>query len=246
MGELREVLMRKRLWVGIAGLALCSCGSGLGEVTVQEVSSSDPSLPHITVDRLQKCFSDHGGQLLPGRHQFNSVVEVDRNGMKWGVSTPNMPDAAPDLAACTRIALQDMAIPSSVFNLRSTQSAALSNEVTPAQRSFMGNPAVAVVVIVGLSELVFEAGAYTILFAVSVKVVEKAAKDIAEKVEEEGWKAKGAAHYATCMATTVAGKSGNHWQQTRCGICLAACTEENGWPDEVGNGSCEYWRRNWR
>jgi hypothetical protein len=145
---------------------------------VQAVSSPDPSLPRITVSRLQNCVSIYGGQLPPGRHHFNPIVKVDQDGMRRGVETPDMPGSAPDFAACTRIALGEMTVPSSVFNMGTTQSAASTNAVTPAQRLYVGNPAVAVIVVVGLSEIVLEAGAYTILFAVTVKVVEKAKDDV--------------------------------------------------------------------
>jgi uncharacterized membrane protein len=69
-----------------------------------------------------------------------------------------------------------------------------------------------------VSEVVLEAGAVTILTAVTVKVVEKAAKDMAE-----GGKAHCAAHYATCMAASANKKDGNHWRQSRRGICARVC-----------------------
>lgn len=183
--------MRKRLWAGVVGLALCSCGSGLGQVTVQEVSSDNPSLPNMTVDRIQGCFATYGGQLGPGRHQFNPVVEVNQDGVKRGVSTPDMPDTAPDLAACTRIALSDMAIPSAVFQMRKAQSTASTNASTVEQRSLVGNPGVVVVVVVvevALAEIVLEAGAITILFATTVKVVDDAKDDVLEAAKR--WKPK--------------------------------------------------------
>jgi hypothetical protein len=61
------------------------------------------------------------------------------------------------------------------LNVQRTQASA-------AQRSLMGSPVVIVVagVTIIVSELVLEAGAITILFAVTVKVVEKAVDDVAE------------------------------------------------------------------
>ena len=230
--------MRRKFGAGVAGLAFCSCGSGLGEVTVQDVSSADPSLPHITVSRLQNCFSIYGGQLQPGRHHFNPVVEVDRDGMRRSVKTPDMPDTAPDLAACTRVALGDMTIPSSMLNMRSTQSVASTSAPTSAQRLYLGNPAVAAVVVVGLSEIVLEAGAYTILFGVTVKVLEKAVED--------GWKAVCIAKYAACIAAVGTWKRGNHLGASRCNTCMEACLDVHEWPSSIGNGSCEFWKPKWK
>jgi len=229
-------------WGATTVAVMPGCGSGLGEVTVHEVSPASPnSLSAITIERIQECFATHGGQLPPGRHYFNPIIEVDQDGMRRSVKTPDMPDTAPELAACTRIALQDMAIPSSVFNMRATQSPS-TNEPTVEQRSLVSNPAVVVIVVVGLGEIAIEAGAYTILFGVSVKVLQKVAEDVAE-----GGKAHCAAHYAACMATSVAKKNGNHWRQSRCGNCASVCVQNEGsWPTDVGNGSCEYWQPNWK
>ncbi len=221
------------------GITPLGCGSGLGHVTVQEIASTnlDP-IPAITVERLKTCFSDYAGQLEPGHYRIQPQVEVDRDGMKWGVSITGLPDETSGFAGCTRIALNDMAIPGEILKSGST---AATSEVTGAQRSYMGSPAVAVVVIVGLSEIVLEAGAYTILFAVTVKVVEKAKDDVAE----EGWKAVCIAKYAACVAAS-ARKSGNHWGASRCATCLEVCKHDYEWPSAIGNGSCEFWKRNWK
>jgi hypothetical protein len=155
------------------------CGSGLGRVTAQELGPGGPfSVPGTTVDHLKGCVSEYGEQLEPGRYAFNPIVELEQSGIKKRIQTPNMPHSAPDLAACTRIALQGMAIHPSIFNRRSTESVATTNEPSMAQRSYIGSPVLVVVVVVGLSEIVLEAGAYTILFAVTVKVLDKAKDDV--------------------------------------------------------------------
>jgi len=108
-------------------------------------------------------------------------------------------------------------------------------------RSFMGSPALVVVVVVGLSEIVLEAGAITILFAVTVEVVNEAGKDIADAARRRRTKKDECAeHYAKCMDKALSGEDGNHWRQTRCGACLRKCTRFDAWPTEVGNGSCDY------
>jgi len=219
------------------------CGSGLEQVTVQELSSTNPYvIPNITVERLQKCVSDYAGQLEPGHYRLQPEVKVDRDGIRWGVSMAGLPDETSGFAGCTRIVLNEMAISREILNSGLSENSASTNDVTEAQRSYMVSPAVAaVVVVVGLSEIVLEAGAYTILFAVTVKVVEKAAED----VEEEGWRAVCIAKYVACTAAS-ARKGGNHWGASRCATCLETCRQQQSWPSEIGNGSCEFWKRNWK
>jgi hypothetical protein len=197
----------------------------------------------MTVERLQECVREYGGQLAPGRYSFRPNVQVDRDGIGREVSTDDIPRAAPDLAACTRVVLREMALPESIFQAPSSGDAAATRN-----RAYMGSPAVVVVVVVvGLSELVLEAGAYSILFAVTVELVSEAGKDIAEAARRRKTKKDECTdHYEACMETAVSGEFGNHWTQTRCGICHELCTRNKAWPTEVGNGSCEYWKRNWR
>jgi hypothetical protein len=216
------------------GLILPGCGGGLGEVVVQELSSTKTHFPTITAERLQECFAIHGGQLPPGRYNFNPIVELNRDGVKQSVKTPDMPDTAPDFAACTRIALGDMSIPDGVLPLRRTETTA-TNEVTPAQRLYLGNPAVAVIVVVGLSEIVLEAGAYTVLFAVTVKVVEKAKDDVLEALKrtpitDDNDDEDCTARYDQCIDRGGGGQRGNHWHESRCGTCRAVCQKEKSWP----------------
>lgn len=114
-----------------------------------------------------------------------------------------------------------------------------------AQRAYLGSPALVVVVVVGLSEIAFEAGAYTILFAVTVEVVDRAAKDVAEAAKKGRWFDKCVLHYDACMATPVGDDIGNHQKMSRCGTCFERCQSTHTWPVHSGNGSCEYWRRGW-
>lgn len=161
------------------GLASLSCG-GIGHVEVREqLTNGHLAVPRITAERLQAFVKDHGEQLESGSWAFSPEIRVNQEGYVVGVDVGGVPETAPDLAACTRIALRDIAIPSAVFDMRVPRSSASMNESTVGQRAYLGSPALVVVVVVGLSELVFEAGAYTILFAVTVKVVDKAIDDVA-------------------------------------------------------------------
>lgn len=234
----------------LAGLlaAVTACGG----VKVHEFAPVGAiSLQPITVERIQGCADEFGGQLNRGDYKFHPIVQVDTDGVKRGVEIEGIPDTAPDLAACMRIALRDMTIPSEVFNLRQTPLTASTNEPTKEQRSYLGHPVVVVVVVVGLGEIVLEAGAATILFAVTVKVVEKAKDDVAELAKRRrNPKDECAEHYAKCMFTASGDTDGNHWKQSLCGICASTCVNNvvnkgGSWPSQVGNGSCEYWKPLW-
>jgi len=178
-------------FLGSMALALIPLGCGGIEPTIRQQQSPTPEhppVPPITAERLQECVKEHGHQLEAGSWAFSPTIQVNREGYVDEVNAGEIPKTAPDLAACTRIALGDMAIPSQIFNLRSTQSNTSTAEATTTQRSYIGSPAVVVVVVVGLSEIVLEAGAVTILFAVTVKVVEKAVDDVAEAAKS--WRPK--------------------------------------------------------
>ena len=229
-------------WLMLALMPL-GCGGGLGHVTAkQEASNNRPVLPDRTVKRLQACVAEYGDQFGPGHYRFNPHVRVDQEGYTQAISTEDMPATAHDLAACTRVALDAMPIPSSVLD---TPPAA--DSVVTTSRSYMGSPVVVVIVVVELTEIVFEAAAYTFLFAVTVEVARVAEKDIADAARRRRTtKDECAEGYAACIATPVSGEDGNTWKQTRCGNCLDRCTFDNVWPTNVGNGSCEYWKQNWR
>jgi hypothetical protein len=136
-------------------------------------------VPDTTLERLRECVADHGGQLEPGRYYLNTHVRVDRDGINQGVSTNDIPKTSHDLTACMRVALREMAIPEAILQAPPTEDAAATMS-----RAYMGSPAVVVVVAVGLSEIVLEAGAITILFAVTVEVLNEAGKDIADAEDE--------------------------------------------------------------
>ncbi|UQA56099.1 hypothetical protein [Polyangium aurulentum] len=195
-------------------------------------------MPDTTVERLRECVADHGGQLEPGRYFLNTHVRVDREGVNRGASTVDVPQTSPDLTACMRVVLREMAVPEAILQAPPSEDAAATMN-----RAYMGSPAVVVVVAVGLSEIVLEAGAITILLAVTVEVVNEAGKDIAEAARRKPWEKKCLDHYEACMRTTVADEDGNHWTESRCGNCYSTCRDKKAWPAKVGNGSCDYWSR---
>ncbi len=218
--------------VSLAGL-LASIGCG-GVTMRQESTSEQLGIPRITAERLQACVTDFRDQLPDGSWAFSPEVQVYPNGRIARVNAGGVPETAPDLAACTRDALGDMAIPSAVFNMRS-RSVASTNEQTPEQRALMGNPALIVIVVVGLGEIAIEAGAATILFAVTVKVVDKAVDDVEDMVKKRRiWREQCADDYAVCIASPAGRARGNHWNMTRCGTCREVCEKNEGnWPSTI-------------
>jgi hypothetical protein len=225
-------------FLGSMALALIPLGCGGMEPPIRQQQSptlEHPAVPPNTAERLQECVKEHGYQLEGGSWAFSPTIQVDREGYLVNVNAGEIPKTAPDLAACTRIALGDMAIPSYFFNLRQKQSDTATNEPTMAQRSFMGSPAVVVVVVVGLSEIVLEAGAVTILFAVTVRVVDKAVDDVAEAVKRRRtWKDDCTDGYVNCKISPTGWGRGNHWNESRCGTCRNVCDLNKGkWPSHI-------------
>ncbi len=175
-------------YIGLAsfGLMLLGCGGSTTIRQQQQPTSDHPAIPPITADRLQECVKDYGNQLEGGSWAFSPTLQVNQDGYVVDVKAGEIPNTAPDFAACTRSAIGDMAIPSWIFRMRPTESATSTNEPTRAQRSLMGNPAVVVIVVVEVvyTEIVIEAGIGTILFATTVQLVD----DVAEAAKK--WRPK--------------------------------------------------------
>ncbi|MBK9259951.1 MAG: hypothetical protein IPM54_08965 [Polyangiaceae bacterium] len=247
--RMRTMLARGFLGAGTIGLTLVGCTSRLGPVYAKQKTPWDgrPELPDITVVRAADCVAEYGSQLEPGYHTFDSKVLVDEDGDKEDVTIDDIPNSAYDLGACMRNALRAMPIAEQPLREGVQILKNKREQASAANRSLMGSPAVAAVgVAIVVSELVLEAGAYTIVFAVSVEVVDRAAKDVAELAKKSKWWNKCLAHYTACMATTIGNPfGGNHWKSSRCDNCVKVCRDTQQWPTAVGNGSCEYWDQRW-
>ncbi len=226
------------------GIGPLGCGSRLGPVrAIQNGGIDRANFPDITVEHAKDCVAEYAPQLEPGYHVLNSTVLVNEDGDRTGVTINDIPNTAPDFGACLRKALADMPVSEDLVRKGAAELKSRRDQASAAQRSLVGSPGVVVAgVVIVVSELVLEAGAYTIMFAVTVKVVEKVAEDVAE----EGWKAVCIAKYAACIAAVGTWKRGNHLGASRCNTCLEMCRQQQSWPSEIGNGSCEYWKRNWK
>ena len=225
--NVRTIVTMGVLGTLMLGLAPLGCANSLGPVSAREHGpKGKPPMPARTIERLQECMAEYGGQLEPKTYLFSPTVEIDQNGVAQGVATDDIPIHADDFAACTRVALGAMAIPEGVLR-------AARMRATAGQRSYMGSPAIAVIVIVGLSEIALEAGAYTFLFAVTVKVVEKAKDDVIDAAKR--WRPK--PNKNRCLDAAAGG--GYMWEE----FCRSMKVPGNCWSktlesEQVKRGWC--------
>lgn len=220
------------------------CGSGLEPVQATQNGGTidHPNLPDVFVEKAKDCVSEYGKQLEPGHHRFDSTVQVDEEGVKWDVTIDGIPDTASELGACLRVALANMPIAEEAFRQGVETLKYRRQEALAEQRKLVGHPVVIVIagVTIVIGEVALEAGAYTILFAVSVELIDKASKDVAE-LAKRGFK-KCVTLYTGCMATGLSNPfKGNHWSASHCNGCLERCTTDGAWPAEVGGKTCIYW-----
>jgi hypothetical protein len=185
---------------------------------------------------------EFGGQLEPHHYGFHPEIQVDEDGVKWAVTTDDIPASAADFAGCTRSALSDMPVSEDLVRKGAEELKIQRDQASAAQRSLMGSPVVIVVagVAIVVSELVIEAGTITILFAVTVKVVEKAVDDVAElakRKRDKQWD-ECLNRYEACVAGPLYREEGKHIKDSRCGLCVGLCRKTGLWPAFVDLGPC--------
>ncbi len=235
--------------LGWATMALIPIGygSGLGPVRATQSAGrvDQPNLPDVFVEKSKDCVSEYGKQLEPGNHRFDSKVEVDEDGVKWGVTIGGIPDTAPELAACLRVALANMPIADEPFRQGVETLKYRRQEALAEQKKLMGHPIVIVVagVTIVVGEVMLEAGAITILTAVSVELIDKASKDVAEMAKRR--RPSCLDHYVACVASKLYWEQGMHIRNTRCNLCRVWCANNNEtWPSQVPHGdgyaACNY------
>lgn len=161
------------LVVGIAAaLGSPGCASSIEQAPVRyrEQHQNRGHLLHDnTVERLQGCAEEFAEQVNEDSLRVWATVQVDREGRIYEVTVEGVPDNASDLAACTRVTLQDMSVPS--LPLRSDSTDATGSVQAKPQSNEMANPAVAAEVAILLAEFVAQHGAKTILYAVTIQVL---------------------------------------------------------------------------
>lgn len=185
--------------------AFSALGCRIEHSPLREPSANGVRLPAITAERLQACVNDYADEIASGSYEFRPTVQVDENtGGVVGVEARDIPLTAPNLAACTRTVLREMAVPAWVLNLRLSRSLASTNGQPLPPRDTLGTVFVFGVAI-AFGEIVVQAGGVTVLFAVAVQLVHAAVKKLDDVFDEES-------------------------ERERCRkvleMCIAKCTEE--------------------
>jgi hypothetical protein len=167
----------------------------------------------------------------------------DGKGKIVEVNVDGIPDIARDFKICVQQALRDIDVPLPLLlRMRDLKEAMEKDQAGVEQRKYMGmpgavtmgsSPLVVAVVGIAFAELALQAAGYTFLFAIGVTLVHELA--------ENEWKVKCIAHYEACILAGGQYKSGNTWNQSRCGICMDRCQIDHEWPLHVGGDSCKYW-----
>lgn len=209
-----------------------------------------PGIPPMTTQRLQACVDEYGGQLDDQPYRITARVKVNTNHRVTDVFVTGVPERAPDFESCTRVALSDMAIPESLFQLRPDEILGMTDSPAVSTRKEMATPAVVVIgVVYLLGEFAAQYGGYVILFAVSVELVKEASEDVAEALRRRRrWENDCDAQRTECLMSDIADQSGGLFKHTLCHLCRETCVKSGGtWPTEVERfdgtmASCAYWR----
>lgn len=173
-------MMRMALsWMSVIGVAAClmlafvpfGCAGSIETAPLryrEQHQNARHLLPDITVERLQACVEEHASQLEPQPYRVEAKVQVDQEGRKQDIVVGGIPDSAPDLAACTRIALRDMALPGSLRQLRGEETIGMANGQIVPRGNEIGNPIVLVELGSALAEFVAAHGGRMVIYAVTV------------------------------------------------------------------------------
>lgn len=214
------------LGCGVLFFSPVGCAGSIGPVWAsQRTTDGSVSLPESTIERLSDCMAKHGKPLGPSYHTYSPVIELDKADLAQKSIRDDIPITAYDFRACTRDALLAMTIP--------------EQRDWKAGSQYIGSPIVVAGVVIVFSELVLEAGAYTIMFAVTVKVVDEAAKDLADvarrypKADDDEDDNECTNGYVRCIDSGGGTARGNHWNMSRCGSCLEVCRNQKSWPSHI-------------
>jgi hypothetical protein len=192
------------LVVAVAGaFATTSCSSSMEQASVRyrEQHQNRGHLLHDnTVERLQGCAEEFAEQVNENSVRVWATVQVDREGRIYKVTVDGVPETASDLAACTRVTLQDMTVPP--LPLRSESKQETTSVPTKPKGNELAHPAVLVEVAILLGEFAAQHGAKTILYAVTIQVVAAVAVEGYKNLSEECRRAKEAC-IVSCTNSTL-------------------------------------------
>lgn len=224
----------------LVGFMPMGCSNTVGSVRVTETTKASRSnYPDRTVERFQECVTEHAAQLGPGNHALDATMDMDEDGLRYNVEIANLPASGEDFGACMRSALEDMVISEKRLDDAREKLKVQRQQALAEQKKLMGSPVVIVVagVTVIVTEVMLEAGAITILFATTVTLIDKAAKDVAELISQRAWN-KCLAEYENCVAGKRYYEEGRHIRDSRCGACIMICRGTGKWPAATSLGPC--------
>lgn len=226
----------------LVGFMPMGCSNTVGSVRVTETTKASRSnYPDRTVERFQECVTEHAAQLGPGNHALDATMDMDEDGLRYNVEIANLPPSGDEFGACMRSALQDMAISERLLDDAREKLKVQREQALAEQKKLMGSPVVVVVgVTVVVTEVFLEAGAITILFATTVTLIDKAAKDVAELARRKR-KDRCTDYYEKCVESSLWRQYGRHEWDSLCSLCASVCFANNGtWPSMVGVKDCNY------
>jgi len=199
-------------------------------------------LRDITVERLQECVEKYGYQLQSESIDVEATVQVDDEGRHKGLVVKGIPDSAPDLAACTRITLGEMGVPTSVLQLRYEQTASTTNGQTKPMGNALANPIVMWEIAAALAEFAAQHGGKAVLYSVTIEVLSAAAiAGATVYVARRKKKDRCTDYYEACVASSLWHKYGRHQWDSLCSLCAGVCFDNNGeWPSTVAGKDCTY------
>ena len=237
--------MRMNRALGLGLLSLTTLLACVPDPVTPPTMSEGSQLSAITAERLQGCMTEYGQQLDGQSRRVQATVKVDQDGRVVDAVIDGLPLSAPDLAACARVTLREMAVPESVLRLRPTEPPISQQQSAPA-RGLMGN----ILVLGGaiaLGEIVAKAFGVTLIFAVAVEIVDVARKRPRQKPPEDRTCTE---HLTECLLSAMADEPGSVWNHSRCKMCFDRCqgpASNNKWPqqiqlDEDVFASCQYWK----
>lgn len=184
-----------------------------------------------TVEQLQACVEEFGDQVSDDSFRVGATVQVDREGRIHGVPVTDIPDTAPGLAGCTRIALRNMNVPD--LPLRSDSSEDAASVPAKPMGNEVANPAIVVEFVVLLGEFAAQHGAKTVLYAVTIELVGTiAVVGTQEMLRRRRWQNECQRKLNECLASYLGSRWGDVHGTSRCAMCFKRC-DKNGWPSSI-------------
>ncbi|MRG95775.1 hypothetical protein [Polyangium spumosum] len=212
--------------LGCAMLALVPLGCA---ATIRHRADDRPRVPAATAERVRACIDELGGELGTGYYTFDTTVKVDEEGRVVEVKGKGVPH--PELAICMRIALRGMTVPEELLRvreLRLPESAAKTNGQGPDEPGLVGHPAVAVVVVVALADVIIDVGTTVLVLAAAVEMTGEIAKTVQKRDDDPCQEPLN-----DCLDSRRQSRDGGRWKHSICVTCLDKCRNEGKWPDGV-------------